>query len=161
MLVNGCFQPILMIGKIRTSPSRMVGLFSLANYTVLPWRLKRTYNFATNCSETDSLVDRAEDCNVRGSRFESLAKHFYINDSCNCITFDFKYIPSHSWESNLSFSRLLGLSFFFFFLRFWIFFFHFLCFFSISFYVFISTPGGGTQLFFGWVCATRVSKSRV
>ena len=149
MLVNGCLQPILMIGKIRTSPSRMVGLFSLANYTVLPWRLKMTYNFAINCSETDSLVmarsqdrfwgvqdskkvdllvprsglfephplnpptktpflahfaaksgplgrlggcvalpapplatglqclvDRAEDCNVRGSRFESLAKHF-------------------------------------------------------------------------------------
>ena len=126
MLVNGCLQPILMIGKIRTSPSRMVGLLSLANYTVLPWRLKRTYNFAIKCSETDSLVDRAEDCSVRGSRFESLVKHFYINDSCNCITFDFKYIPSHSWESNLSFSRLLGLFFFFFFffffLKFWIFF---------------------------------------
>ena len=82
MLVNGCLQPILMIGKIKMSPSRNVGLFSLANYAVWPWRFKRTYNFAINCSETDSLVDKAEDCNVRGSGFESWAKHFSDNFKC-------------------------------------------------------------------------------
>ena len=121
MLVDGCLQPILMILKICMSPPSNG---SLVNYAVLPWKLKRTNNCAIKCSETNSSVNRAEDCYVRGSGFESLAKHFYINDSC-IVSRLILNIPQAILRKESIFWYIVGFILLFFFNFFRVFFFFF------------------------------------